>query len=184
MALLFFPNRVLNPALVLVEVGHQPGCFLFEPTRLAPRLAAVPPAASGRVPGVVVGSLLLSSSASHSTLKLGDLPGATAAHRRADGGLALAAAVDGLAGTSLGAGVGALYAATTISGPPLALFLNNQGLAKEDFRAAMSLFRIVESMTTAVCYLALGLFSAESLRTSGIDGAQVSWWAWCSGRSS
>jgi precorrin-2 dehydrogenase/sirohydrochlorin ferrochelatase len=32
----------------------------------------------------------------------------------------------------------------------------------------MSLFRIVESITTAICYLALGLFSAESIHASGI----------------
>ena len=35
------------------------------------------------------------------------------------------------AGLVFGAGVGVLYSVTTISGPPLAIALNNQGLAKQ-----------------------------------------------------
>ena len=40
-----------------------------------------------------------------------------------------------------GAGLGFLYSVTTISGPPLAIMLNNQGLAKKDFRAALGIGR-------------------------------------------
>jgi len=53
--------------------------------------------------------------------------------------------------------VGALYSATTISGPPIALFLNNQGLAQTQFRAAVYLIRVVESATTTLAYLASAL---------------------------
>ena len=45
----------------------------------------------------------------------------------------------------LGTGIGALYSVTTISGPPLALMLNNQGFVREDFRASLAIIRIAES---------------------------------------
>src|SRR5439155_4811 len=51
---------------------------------------------------------------------------------------------------------------TTISGPPLALMLNNQGVAKEDFRAALGLVRLSESTMTAVAYTYAGFFTWES----------------------
>ena len=44
-----------------------------------------------------------------------------------------------------GTGVGLLYSLTTISGPPLALMLNNQGLAKREFRAALGFVRLAEA---------------------------------------
>jgi uncharacterized membrane protein YfcA len=56
-----------------------------------------------------------------------------------------------------------LYSVTTISGPPLAIMLNNQGLAKHEFRAALGFIRLAESAMTAVAYLSAGLFVRESL---------------------
>jgi uncharacterized membrane protein YfcA len=56
-----------------------------------------------------------------------------------------------------------LYAVTTISGPPLAIMLNNQGLAKQEFRAALGVVRLAESSMTAVAYLYVGLFTASSM---------------------
>ena len=47
-------------------------------------------------------------------------------------------------------------------GPPLALFLNNQGLVLEEFRAAVYLIRVAESVSTTLTYAVLGLFSAAS----------------------
>ncbi|AAY81444.1 sulfite exporter TauE/SafE family protein [Sulfolobus acidocaldarius] len=55
--------------------------------------------------------------------------------------------------------IGCLYGVTTISGPPLALIVNNQGLSKEEYRFAISLLRVVESYTTFTSYLTLGIFS-------------------------
>jgi hypothetical protein len=52
---------------------------------------------------------------------------------------------------------------TTISGPPLAIMLNNQGLAKRDFRAALGVIRLAESSLTAVAYGYAGLFTVTSL---------------------
>jgi hypothetical protein len=56
-----------------------------------------------------------------------------------------------------------LYSVTTISGPPLAVMLSNQGLTKRDFRAALGFVRLAESTATAVAYSYVGLFTAQSL---------------------
>jgi uncharacterized membrane protein YfcA len=66
-----------------------------------------------------------------------------------------------------GAGVGALYSLTTISGPPLALLFNNQGYVKQEFRAALALIRVAESSMTAIAYYWLGLYSANSTQILG-----------------
>jgi uncharacterized membrane protein YfcA len=65
-------------------------------------------------------------------------------------------------GFVFGGGVGVLYAVSTISGPPLAVMLSNQGLTKKDFRAALGLIRLAESSFTAIAYGYAGLYSAES----------------------
>jgi uncharacterized membrane protein YfcA len=43
------------------------------------------------------------------------------------------------------------------------LLFNNQGYAKQDFRAALSVIRVAESAMTAIAYTFLGLFSAGSM---------------------
>src|SRR5262249_1299789 len=63
-----------------------------------------------------------------------------------------------------GAGLGVLYAVTTISGPPLALMLSNQGFVLTEFRAALGLIRLAESGLTATSYTVAGLITADSLR--------------------
>ena len=65
-------------------------------------------------------------------------------------------------GLVFGGGVGLLYSVTTISGPPLAMMLNNQGLAKREFRAALGFVRLAESSMTAVAYLSSGLFTTRA----------------------
>ena len=67
------------------------------------------------------------------------------------------------AGLVFGGGLGVLYSVTTISGPPLAVMLSNQGLTKKDFRAALGFIRLAESSFTAVAYAYAGLYSTESL---------------------
>lgn len=68
-----------------------------------------------------------------------------------------------VAGVPLGVGVGVLYSTTTISGPPLALMFNNQGVNKNEFRAALGTVRVVETTATAMVYGFLGLFSSRSI---------------------
>jgi uncharacterized membrane protein YfcA len=67
------------------------------------------------------------------------------------------------AGLVFGGGLGVLYSVTTISGPPLAIMLNNQGYAKREFRAALGVVRLAESSMTAVAYLSAGLFTTSSI---------------------
>jgi uncharacterized membrane protein YfcA len=67
------------------------------------------------------------------------------------------------AGLLFGGGLGVLYSVTTISGPPLAIMLNNQGFAKKDFRAALGVVRLAESSMTAVAYAYAGLYGAQTL---------------------
>src|SRR6266545_4387356 len=59
-------------------------------------------------------------------------------------------------------GAGFLYSVTTVSGPPLAILFNNQGLVKKKFRAGLGLIRLAESSLTAIVYYHLGLFTGES----------------------
>jgi uncharacterized membrane protein YfcA len=66
-------------------------------------------------------------------------------------------------GLAFGGGVGLLYSVTTISGPPLAVMLSNQGLTKRDFRAALGFIRLAESSLTAVAYAYVGLYSRASM---------------------
>src|SRR5262249_2071844 len=67
-----------------------------------------------------------------------------------------------LVGLPFGTALGILYSVTTISGPPLAIVFNNQGLVKNEFRAGLALVRVAESSVTAIVYFHLGLFVAES----------------------
>jgi len=67
-----------------------------------------------------------------------------------------------LIGLPFGTLLGILYSVTTISGPPLAILFNNQGLVKNEFRAGLALVRVAESSVTALVYYQLGLFIAES----------------------
>ena len=68
-------------------------------------------------------------------------------------------------------GVGILYGLTTISGPPLALFWNNQGLAKEDFKVALAVVRSIESLCALAAYAWLGLLTARSVGPLAVDRA-------------
>jgi uncharacterized membrane protein YfcA len=160
-ALLFYANRILNPALVLVEVGVN-GYSLLANRRAAPRVfRRTLPILIGLVPGVVVGSLLLSLvnagaiKAVTYTIILPLILLQAAGFRRY-------VKAERAIGMPLGAAIGVLYSVTTISGPPLALMLNNQGLAREDFRASLAIVRIAESSLTAVSYAILGLFTLQS----------------------
>jgi uncharacterized membrane protein YfcA len=53
---------------------------------------------------------------------------------------------------------------TTISGPPLAIMLNNQGFVKQEFRAGLSLVRLAESSFTAVAYYFAGIYTLQSFK--------------------
>ncbi|QXJ34054.1 sulfite exporter TauE/SafE family protein [Saccharolobus shibatae] len=69
--------------------------------------------------------------------------------------------------------VGVLYGVSTISGPPLALIINNQGLSKEEFKFAISTLRVAESITTFSAYLTLGVFNPQVFYYAAITSPAV-----------
>jgi uncharacterized protein len=164
-ALLFHLNRVLNTALVLVELLLNALAVVLNRKALPRIFRPTVPLLLGAVPGVILGSWGLSR-LSPELLRMGTYAVLLPLIIVQTTGARWPVSQRFWVGAPVGAGVGALYAATTISGPPLALLFNNQGLAKDEFRAALSLFRLVESTLTAIAYLAMGLFTYEAATLS------------------
>ncbi len=161
-ALLFYTNRILNPALVLVEVVIN-GYVLAINRKSVPHIwKRVLPILLGLVIGVGIGSYILflvhpawiKFVTYFMLLPLILLQAA---------GIRKPIRAENTIAVPFGMGIGTLYSVTTISGPPLALLFNNQGYAKQDFRAALSVIRVAESGVTAVAYVFLGLYSAGSM---------------------
>jgi uncharacterized membrane protein YfcA len=160
-AVLFYANRVLNPALVLIELVVN-GYALFINRRSVPHVwRRMLPILAGLVPGVAIGSLLLSA-VSPGSIKLLTYAVLLPLILLQAGGFRRYIRAERAIGAPVGVGVGVLYSVTTISGPPLALMLNNQGFAREDFRASLAIVRIAESSLTAIAYGILGLYSVQS----------------------
>jgi uncharacterized membrane protein YfcA len=160
-ALLFHTNRVLNPALVLVEVFINLYVLFINRASIPAVWRRVAPILIGLLPGVAAGSYFLAS------IHPGWLKFATYALLLPlilvqAAGLRRPIGAEKLVGLPFGAGLGFLYSVTTISGPPLALLFNNQGLVKQDFRAGLALIRVAESLLTAFAYWQLGLFVAQA----------------------
>ena len=161
LALLFLTNRVLNPALVLVEVVLNAYALWVNRASLPlvePRVRLV---VIGLLPGVLIGTLIVSH-VQPEWLKLGTYVVLLPLILVQAGGLRRPVRAERTAALALGGGVGVLYAVTTISGPPLAVALNNQGFSKHEFRAALAHVRLAESSLTAIAYAAAGLFIRES----------------------
>ena len=160
-ALLVIAGRVLNPAIVLVEVAINLYALWWNRGAARSVLPRVLPLAAGLVPGVVVGALLLGHIAPTS-VKLGAFLVLLPLILLQAAGKRLPVKNERSAAVPLGAGVGLLYGLTTISGPPLAVFWNNQGLAKEDFKVALAIVRSIESVCALITYAYLGLLTRES----------------------
>jgi len=163
LALLFFPNKILSPALVLVELAINSWLVIMNRHSLAAARGRAMPIIIGLVPGILIGSYLLTS-ANPGVLKFWTyvvlLPlilSQAAGYRRPIHS-------ERAVGVPLGVGVGVLYSTTTISGPPLAMLFNNQGVEKDEFRAALGTVRIVETTLTTVVYCFLGLFTSRSIQ--------------------
>src|SRR5262245_22123534 len=161
LALVFYTNRILNPAVVVVEVFVN-FYVLFINLKGVPAVwRRVFPILVGLLPGIAFGAWVIAS------LQPGWVKFATytiilplillqaAGWRRP-------IRSTWLVGLPFGTALGVLYSVTTISGPPLAILFNNQGLVKNEFRAGLALVRVAESSVTAIVYYKLGLFIAES----------------------
>lgn len=160
-SLLVVTSRVLNPALVIVEcVVNLYALFLGRSSvrRVWPQVA---PVAFGILPGVVLGALVLAS-ISADWAKLVTYATLLPLILIQAGGLRFPIRRTRAVGVPFGAGVGVLYSMTTISGPPLAMYFNNQGITKDDFKVALALTRSIESLCTLVAYAALGMITSDS----------------------
>jgi uncharacterized membrane protein YfcA len=164
-ALLYLTNRILNPAMVVVEVAVNAYAMFVNRRALGRVIMRTMPIVSGVLPGVAAGSYLLFR-VSPDWLKFATYLLLLPLILLQAGGLRRPIEYEKAIGLPFGLGIGALYSLTTISGPPLAVMLNNQGYAKEDFRAALSIVRTAESAFTACAYYWLGLYSVHSFRLS------------------
>src|SRR5215472_9767856 len=160
-ALVFYANRVLNPAVVVIEVFINLYVLLINLNGVRAVWKRVVPILIGLLPGIAVGASILAS------LQPGWIKFVTytvilplillqaAGWRRP-------IRSTWLVGLPFGSALGVLYSVTTISGPPLAILFNNQGLVKTEFRAGLALVRVAESSVTAFVYYQLGLFITEN----------------------
>ncbi|HWF62433.1 MAG TPA: sulfite exporter TauE/SafE family protein [Nitrospira sp.] len=161
-ALLFYTNRILNPALVLIELVIN-GYVLFMNRNSIPNIwRRVAPILIGLVVGIGVGSYILFliqpawiKFVTYFFLLPLILLQAAGIRKPIQAEKAIA--------IPFGIGIGTLYSVTTISGPPLALLFNNQGYAKQDFRAALGVIRVAESSFTAIAYGFIGFYSVGSM---------------------
>ncbi len=162
LALLFLSNRVLNPALVLVEVVLN-SHVIWTNRRAVPMIwRRVLPVVIGLLPGVVAGTVIVSR-VSPGWLKLATYVVLLPLILVQAAGWRRPIRSEKSVGLLFGGSLGVLYSVTTISGPPLAVALNNQGFSKQEFRAALGLIRLAESSMTAIAYLTAGLFTASSI---------------------
>ncbi|MGY2806155.1 putative membrane protein YfcA [Bradyrhizobium sp. USDA 4524] len=160
-ALVFYTNRVLNPAVVIVEVFVNLYVLCINLSGVPAVWRRVLPILIGMLPGIAVGAFALTSLqpgwtkfATYSIILPLILLQAAGWRRPIQS--------KWLVGLPFGTMLGILYSVTTISGPPLAILFNNQGLVKDEFRAGLALVRVTESSLTAIAYYKLGLFIDES----------------------
>jgi len=160
-ALLFYTNRVLNPALVWVEVVLNTYVLWVNRASIPHVWRRVVPMILGLAPGVALGTALVHR-VQPAGLKLGTFIVLLPLILLQAAGFRRPIKDERRLGLVFGGGLGVLYSVTTISGPPLAVMLSNQGFTKQDFRAGLGLVRLAESSFTAVAYYFAGMFSIES----------------------
>lgn len=161
LALLVTAGRVLNPALVVIEVVVNLYALAINRKRVYRVWRRVLPLSVGLVPGVIVGAALLGT-VPPTDVKIVAYAVLLPLILLQASGLRMPIKNERAASVPLGAGVGVMYGLTTISGPPLAMFWNNQGLEKDDFRVALALVRSIESLCALAAYAYLGLLTTES----------------------
>jgi hypothetical protein len=162
LALLFLTNRVLNPALIPIEVALNAYILWVNRDALPNVWRRVLPIVIGLAPGVLLGTAVVSL-VNPGWLKFGTFVVLLPLIFFQAAGFRRPIRSERSVGLAFGGAVGVLYSVTTISGPPLAVMLSNQGLTKKNFRAALGFIRLSESLFTAVAYGYAGLYSLESM---------------------
>jgi len=161
LALIFYTNRILNPAIVLVEVLINFYVLFINRAGIPAVLKRVFPILLGLLPGIAIGASALAL-VHPGWIKFVTYTVILPLILLQAAGWRKPIRSTWMVGLPFGAALGILYSLTTISGPPLAILFNNQGLVKNEFRAGLALVRVAESSVTAVVYFHLGLFVAES----------------------
>src|SRR6202007_1616222 len=130
-ALVFYANRVLNPALVLIEVFVNLYVLFINRSGVPAVWRRVFPILIGLLPGIGVGAYALASLqpvwlkfATYSIILPLILLQAAGWRRPVRSTWAI--------GLPFGSALGILYSVTTISGPPLAILFINQGLVRTE----------------------------------------------------
>src|SRR3954452_8994063 len=118
--LVFFANRVLNPALVLVEVFINLYVLFINRAALGAAWKRVWPIITGLAPGVALGSYVLAS-VQPDWLKLATYSILLPLILLQAAGVRRPIHAEKAIGLPFGAGLGFLYSVTTTWGPPLAL---------------------------------------------------------------
>jgi uncharacterized membrane protein YfcA len=163
-AIFWYSNKVLNPALVMVEVAVNLTLLIRERKHIGATWRRANPVIWTLFPGIILGTLGLTY------LAVIDVKLIVYAVLLPLAGLQLVGFARPIrnekrGGLVIGTGIGFLYSLTTISGPPLALFFRNQGLTKAEFRCTMAQVRVAESTLTLGTYLAFTYFLGAKLVT-------------------
>ena len=161
-ALLFYTNRILNPALVLIELVINAYVLFINRKSIPNVFGRVAPILGGLAVGVGIGSYLLFL-VQPAWIKFVTYFFLLPLILLQAAGIRKPIRAEKTIAVPFGLGLGTLYSVTTISGPPLALLFNNQGYPKQDFRAALGIIRLAESSLTAIAYAFIGFYSAGSM---------------------
>jgi uncharacterized protein len=161
-ALLWFSNKVLNPAVVSVELVVNVALLVRERAFIPATKSRALPVVVTLLPGVLLGTLGLSYLAVNDVkvvVYLTLLPMVVVQLL----GLRRPFTNERRSGAVIGPGIGFLYSLTTISGPPLAVFFRNQGLSKNEFRCTLAQVRVAESSLTLTTYFLFSEFLGANL---------------------
>src|SRR5256886_1664899 len=161
-ALLFYTNRVLNPVLVWIEVVLNAYVLWVNRASVPLVWRRVAPIILGLAPGAMMGTALVHR-VQPGWLKLATFVVLLPLILLQAAGVRRPITAERPVGLAFGGALGVLYSVTTISGPPLALMLSNQGFTKQDFRAGLGLVRLAESTFTATAYYFAGMFVTDSV---------------------
>src|SRR5882762_235540 len=160
LALVFYTNRILNPAVIVIEVFLNLYVLFINRDGVPAVWRRVFPILIGLLPGIAIGAYVLAL-LQPGWIKLGTYTVILPLILLQAAGWRRPIRSTWLVGVPFGSALGVLYSVTTISGPPAAILFNNQGLVRTDFRAGLALVRVAESTVTALVYYQLGLFTAE-----------------------
>jgi uncharacterized protein len=161
-AIFWYSNKVLNPALVTVEVVVNLALLFRERRYVRATWSRARPVVTTLLPGIVLGTIGLTYLAVNDVklIVYATLLPLVALQLY---GFSRPLVNERRAGAAVGSGIGFLYALTTISGPPLALFLRNQGLSKDEFRCTIAQIRVAESTLTLGTYFVFTSFFSANL---------------------